>query len=691
MRKYRYNARYMMHARLLLVGILTATLAALALLVFDSTWLGTIVAVAYLVFHAQEVGRLLSVSSRAFGFFLGLLALLIGISTVLSIGYWVFGYSEELLAIVLYAVPLVLWGLHHTVPHIAYARIRYQFERADIALAGLFGAYAMLLVRLLMKRTGDSLSSPWILTGWLFFLIACAVFVGTLLYVRRANLSPGRTLLLAVPHYALLFTVFLLVVKHGYGFDPFIHQAAERVILQDGVILPKQPYYIGQYMLTLLLHGLTNLPLHLVDTALVPVFAALFLPVSLLAYAAKHKNVSSAAVFLLGYIPLPFFTVTTPHNLALLLALLSFTLWRAQIRPLAVILAVGALVTHPLVGIPLGVFLGGLYMHTKGTLRKTELVGTTVTLFLIIPVLLYLNGLRTAASLVLQNPLDGAGTVLSLFRIPDWYLLHQAPFLWQQLYLYKLALLPIMILVLLGTGVSFAYKERRSETLHTMVFLCAIAASGILLGTTLRFPNVISYEQGGYAYRLLTLSFILLLPYGLVSLSRGVEWMRGRHAAATVGIAVLLFGSWYFTYPTRDPVSWYNGYGVRDADIEAVQFIADRNADTHYVVITNQSVAAAALKEFGFFEYHNTDAGPQFIYSIPTGGPLYTFFGKMVYQEPKRQWMLEAMDFSEVDRAYFVHTNYWAPAAKIRDDAKKEADQWWELGGGRVWVYEYTR
>jgi len=61
----------------------------------------------------------------------------------------------------------------------------------------------------------------------------------------------------------------------------------------------------------------------------------------------------------------------------------------------------------------------------------------------------------------------------------------------------------------------------------------------------------------------------------------------------------------------------------------------------------------------------------------------------MVYQEPKKQWMEEAMRFAGVKKAYFVHTNYWAPAAEIRDAAKLEADNWWELYGGRVWVYEY--
>ena len=100
-------------------------------------------------------------------------------------------------------------------------------------------------------------------------------------------------------------------------------------------------------------------------------------------------------------------------------------------------------------------------------------------------------------------------------------------------------------------------------------------------------------------------------------------------------------------------------------------------------------MATAALHEFGFAKYFNTTAGEQFLYSIPTGGPLYQYFRKMIYEEPKKQWMIEAMNFAHVEKAYFIHTNYWAPAAEIRDKAKLEADSWWEIDNGRVWVYEY--
>ncbi|MBT3817108.1 MAG: hypothetical protein HOG08_02055, partial [Candidatus Magasanikbacteria bacterium] len=63
----------------------------------------------------------------------------------------------------------------------------------------------------------------------------------------------------------------------------------------------------------------------------------------------------------------------------------------------------------------------------------------------------------------------------------------------------------------------------------------------------------------------------------------------------------------------------------------------------------------------------------------------------MVYDEPKRAWMIQAMDYANVDKAYFIHTSYWSPAAYLRDEAKKEANAWWTFGADEVWVYEYVR
>lgn len=661
---------------------------ALLMLTLGRPFATPLIGFGYLGFFGFRIGRVLFDRPPLMQAVLGLFAMLAAQSTLLSIIYWFFDFTPLAMGLAVIAPPVFLAAGRNRLQEFTTTMSASWKKEYLYVAAALFG-YVALLGRLLMKRTGDSLSSPWILTGEVYYTIVIAVFAYTL-WLLRKNLGKVPMLVLAIAHSALLYGVFLLLVKHGYGFDPFIHQASIAHILEHGAITPKQPFYIGQYMLTLLLQNITGFSLHLIDTALTPVLAALMLPTLLMHRYWREKTVSFSALFLVGFIPLPFLTVTTPHNLALLTGLTAVLLGKSQKGWLPLLFAAWTAVIHPLVGIPVGLTV--LAMHT-GAVRASRAIRVAwmSAITISVPMVLFLNGLRSGAGLAFQNPIAGLHNVLRIFTVPEWYLIHQAPVHWQQLYLYKLAIMPLLIVGLLAWGVWIAYKKHPQQTAFMLQSAAAIALSGFLLGTTLQFPGVISYEQGGYAHRLLTLAFFLLVPYSLYSLSALWEILKRQHVAWLLPVTLLLFISWHFTYPTRDRVSWYNGYGVRDADIEVAEFIASRHEDTNYVVLSNQSSAAAALKAFGFYHYHDTAEGKQFIYSIPTGGPLYTYFGKMVYQDQKREWMVEAMDFAGVDTAYFVHTNYWAPAAEIRDNAKKEADQWWELAGGRVWVYEYTR
>ena len=63
----------------------------------------------------------------------------------------------------------------------------------------------------------------------------------------------------------------------------------------------------------------------------------------------------------------------------------------------------------------------------------------------------------------------------------------------------------------------------------------------------------------------------------------------------------------------------------------------------------------------------------------------------MIYQGQKREYMIEAMNLTGVDTAYFVVTSYWANANKIIAGAKKTANSWQIFDGGDVWVFVYQR
>lgn len=356
-----------------------------------------------------------------------------------------------------------------------------------------------------------------------------------------------------------------------------------------------------------------------------------------------------------------------------------------------------AIAIHPFVGLP--VIIIYLASHLFNDINKIKnaifSIAYPVALAFTLPAAFYLNSLRGEGGFALVNPLSRLTNFFLLFTKPHWVWLERGDFWWQALYIYRGMIKPLFFVVAILGLMTIIKKYKNNFPKFIILSVVGLFVSAFILSTSIKFTDVITYEQNVYAERVLELMLVMLIP-GFVLCLRELFIRIKKNGPkqflmATV-LALLLLISWYFTYPTRDAVAFHTGWSVRQADVNAAHFIDNLNQNKKdYIVIANQLLGAAALQEFGFEKYFKTVTGEHYFYSIPTGGPLYQYFRKMVYQEPKRQWMEEAMTIAGVNKAYFVHTNYWAPAAEIRDKAKLEADRWWELDGGRVWVYEFVK
>lgn len=678
------KAQYIIFAILVTTGLCASFF-------FSSVTLGCLVLLGYTLFFGWSFGKMVFTDEPApWQLFFGSVALVSGIGTILTIIYWFwsFSFTAALALLVIIAAALT----YHTTRSYTQCTLRIDYQMPIHWLHGvLFAGYGLLFWRLITRRFSDTLISPWTLFGPKFFILFFAI-TALALFLSAKKQYKAINLFFVVLHYALVLGVAYIIYKHGFGFDQYIHQSAEAVIRDTGSITPKQPYYIGQYMLALVGSHMTQLSLSAADALLVPLFSVLTVPLA--AYYALRRRIAlpQTALLLLPFLPLSFFTFTTPNNLALVFAtLIVFWIVHEQqtssmyTRFFGFTLSIFTCCIHPFVGIP------ALLMYSGSVLWQR--ISTTGKILYVIlgigalPFTLWANSMRLGQSVTLHNPLHRLEPFYRLFETPHWFIFDTAPAVWQAFYTYRLAIVPLF-LVVAGAGFLFRRREHVSRLLACTTV--ALFGSAFFLSTSVEFPNVISYEQGVYGARLLTLCLICIFPFFLIGISRFLAHKKRMIALSVIG-AMLLTASWYFTYPTRDPVSFHTGYAVRDADIEVVRFIHDRNKDRPHIVLTNQTVSAAAIKELGFFAYHETALGPQYAYSIPTGGPLYQYFRNMVYEEPKREWMVRAMDFVNVNRAYFVHTNYWAPAAAIRDAAKHEADAWWDMGNGRAWIYEYDR
>jgi hypothetical protein len=513
-----------------------------------------------------------------------------------------------------------------------------------------------------------------------------------LLYFRSAGMRTA--LALSSIHLLLMFAVAPILYKLGFGFDAFVHRATETWIHTHGSILPKQPYYIGQYAFVVWLAHLTGTSIGLVDIYLVPLLAALFVPgtivLSLRAAWDMPNRYALWSVWLVPFVPFLSFHLTTPYNLALFFTILAiFTM-------LPFLLGSAALVTHPLIGVPVFLFcLGGALLRKlrTGPWRNWALVLSPLFTLLAPPLMFTINGIRAGVSFPnVTNPLTHIPDFLSLFARPYWYA-KDAPAVFELLYAWQWLLVPTTIA--LATFGWYAVKKERWNPLLMLYPLTALSflASAWLLKSWIIFPDVVAYEQGDYPLRLIKASIIFLLPfagYGLSVLVRYTKTKRARYSFIAT-TALLLMLSLYLSYPQRNAKARFPGFNVTASDFRAVEWIHNRHTSYDYIVLSNQLVSAAALTNYSFAKYFDTPNGAIFYYALPTGGLLYQEYGHMLYQGQKREFMEHAMDIAGVDTAYFVVNSYWANATAIIAEAQKNANESHRIDDGKVWIFLYER
>jgi hypothetical protein len=96
-------------------------------------------------------------------------------------------------------------------------------------------------------------------------------------------------------------------------------------------------------------------------------------------------------------------------------------------------------------------------------------------------------------------------------------------------------------------------------------------------------------------------------------------------------------------------------------------------------------VGAAAIKEFGFKRYY----GPWFYYSVQTGGLLYDYYLKMI-DDPDKKMMSSLISEIGADGLYLVINDYWWAFDRIVDEMKIEADDYYMIGEGSVYIFYFN-
>lgn len=546
------------------------------------------------------------------------------------------------------------------------------------------------------------LISPWEIVPIKFFGLYALSALSLIIIFNKKQLSTLEKKLSLSSFYFLSFGVAVLVYKISYGYDPFIHGATMELISEQGAVLPKPFYYLGQYSLLVIIHKISGLSLYFLNKFLVPISAAFILPWAAYRLSLfnqkkylpdlKLKTIFLSSLFLLslGFSP---FIISVPQSFSYLFLIITITLGLTKKNLLgALISALATLAIHPLTGLPALIWLAFLYLKKISpslSLSKYKCLKFILSLSgaLALPLAFLFSGANNLKGLswrvdFLLSPITNLLTWPNLAGQENWLL--------NLIYIfghnYNLWLLALLIV-----SWFFYHHRKNSRTFNSLLSMNWLLIISYFLSSQIIFTNVINYEQTNFANRILTIIVIFSLPFILLLFNKaiGLILKKGfltRLIFLIAGISLLMI-SLYISYPRFD--NYYNarGYSTSSFDIQAVRLI-DTWATKPYIVLANQQVSVAALKELGFDNYHQSDKGQFFFYPIPTGGPLYQFYLDMVYKKPDQVTMAKARKLVGVSESFLVINKYWHQSEQIINEAKLEADAWKNIDN-EIYIFQY--
>lgn len=690
--------------------------------------LGCLLLIIYLIYFGRRLGIL--VLPNLSGFWQRLFGPLILLATFSVLGagiYYLYQFDNIGISFLLAILPILIipfgyylkkdiddWsaGITEPVPMVEPGTGKYNLGWWMVLIGDSY-----LLWYLFNHGSGVAIRSPWVLISPKFFLAFFILSLVLIIYLKKISGSV-KSLGLIFLHSLVLLSAALLLYHNGFGFDPYLHQASEQHIVEAGFIEPKTPYYIGQYVLVVLISKLTFLPLDLIDRSLLVILEAVYLaPLFFLVFRRvfnlerKKAKIASLLIFLL---PFSHFISTTPQDLAnfYTLAAICFSLIYLSDKTLhffvPLIFVLAALSTHPLTGIPLVLsFLILLLLKLRQKLKEKPGRQFLVECLLFI---IFVSSLAILPAIFIF--FQGAS-----FNQPQVADLWQAlqPF-WPQAiknhnwkvlpaYLYQ-ALLPYGLIILAFWSSSHFYLKNKKEgpTIIFLFFTYAIfVTNSLFLRLSVYFKDIGLAEQGQYSQRLGQFSFYLLLPLAIYGLFVIVEKIKiklqnkGAELSFLIssGLVILLsFGltaSFYLSYPRVDAYELSHYINTSTKDFAAVKKVEETSGGQPYIVLANISVSAASIKEFGFKKYFTTPSGEQiFYYALPTGSALYHYFEDMVYKEPSAETMTKAMNLAGVKQGYLIINDYWDSFKKVLPLAQASAEHWWSIDD-KVYIFKYQQ
>ncbi len=632
-----------------------------------------------------------------------LLAPLVSAIIVIIIGtplYWLYRFDIEAIIVIIAALSIIsiiasIWPLPTKqvtyLPTRSLANTLNPYNKHKLPTIVFSLLYLLIICicmfLLLQGRTIDATLGPWDRINGIFFI---SYGVASFLLLAIGYLQKTKTsiyLLLLIIHGICTLSVLGIIFPLGYGFDPFLHRAAETIIDQYGVVSPKTLYYIGQYVVVVFLSKLLSIPIFYIDTWLVPILAVFsVIPLTVLSIQRliSERSMTMTLAALIFIIPFTSIINTTPWSLSFLLFVVTLLLIllyiQKQLKALLVIaycVTIASIFVHPLGGIPTLIVTGiatMIYELMPRIHRKTSKTITSIfvvaTMSILVPFAFFLNSyFSKQLSIAVSPPAD----IPSFFEnIESLIFSYVSRFnAWQDMaYFFPHIFGLLLIVIALSVTAYYWNTHRMYRKAFSTLWLCwlAIFTNFILIKGFIQFNSIITYEQGIFAQRLYDASTIVLLPFGVIVLYSLLRRLfltsknyPGIKIASIVIFAGIITANLYTSYPKRDAYNAYHGYTVSTSNIETVKWIEKNAGDVSHVVLASQVVAAAAIQEYGFKQYFRGKIDGQiqdiFYYPTPTSSPLYADYREML-SNPTQEKISNIMSTYDIDLFYLVVNHY---------------------------------
>jgi len=635
---------------------------------------------------------------------LGILMMMAYLMILGSLSYYLFILSNFFIAVILVIAPM-FWGLRLVKYPLIIKFDHQKFSFRIIIKIVLLIIYLSLIYQqytyILSKATSLSINSPWqVLSSNIFLLYGLTTLILILILFLSKK---GINLILISLHYLFSFSIIILIFKLGFGYDPYLHQASEKLIMDAGTFLPKPFYYIGQYSLVVILAKIFSQSVEFFDKLLVPIIASLSLPVVIYQSLKDNFQVKNNVIFvtILLFLLIPFanFTYTTPQSLANIFVLIIIFLTISYINNhfrnfwALFILALATCFIHPLSGLPVMMFvvLSGIFygFQSKNLLKNIfkNIIFWVITGLscLALPIAFWLYNLVRKLDMSSLEQMMGQNLLINL--VPNQIFWPRFINIFDLVYLYARNInLMIIIVSLLGLIFVIYYKQLKNYFVYLLMFF-VLMINYLIVITYIKFPFLSTFSE-----RIFNLSFYFLLPFFVIGIILFLKTLFDyRHILKIfllIFLVIFLTISFYLSYPRVDKYENFHGYSISESHLKIVHYIENNFSHSDYIVLADQSLGATLIKEYGFKKYYENE----FYYSLPTNikDNIYTDFLEMTKEETdKKKAALSAAEKTKVNMVFVVLNDYWGFTDKLIDEHKELASNWVEIDEGKAFIFQY--